>query len=68
MYKLIGLILAGVPVALFLRAIFVGHSKKRSQAVSEFKKQMDYFVRVLLILIGCGVAVSIAKLLYQFSS
>ncbi len=66
MYKLIGLILAALPVVLFLRAIFFGRSKKRSQAVSEFKKQLDYAVWVILFFIGCAVVYSVAKLVYQF--
>jgi hypothetical protein len=65
-YKLIGIILAAVPVVLFLRAVFMRQSKKRPQAVSDFKKQMDYLVWVVLLLIGCGVVYAIGKLLYQF--
>jgi len=64
MYKLIGIILAAMPVILFLRAMFMG-SKKRSQAVSNFKKQVDYVVWVILIFIGCRVVFSIVKLLYD---
>jgi hypothetical protein len=55
MLKLIGIILAAIPVVLFLRAIFMGLSKKRTQAVSDFKKQIDYLVWVALFLIGCEV-------------
>jgi len=64
MYKLIGLILAAMPVILFLRAMFMG-SKKRAQAVSDFKKHVDYVVGVILVLIGCGLALSIGKLIYD---
>ena len=66
MYKLIGIILAAVPIVLFLRAVFIGQSKKRAQAVSDFKKQMNYLIWVMLFVIGCGVVYSIGKLLYQF--
>jgi hypothetical protein len=65
MIKLIGIILAAIPVILFLRTIFMG-PLKRSQAVSNFKKQIDYLVWVILILIGCGVVYfvySIGKLI-----
>jgi hypothetical protein len=65
-YKLIGIILAAVPIVLFLRAIFMGMSKKRSQAVSDFKKQMDYLVWLILFFIGCGIVYSLVKLIYQF--
>jgi hypothetical protein len=62
MYKLIGIILAAMPVILFLRTIFMGQLK-RSKAVSNFKKQIDYLVWMILILIGCGVVYSIGKLM-----
>jgi hypothetical protein len=65
MYKFIGIILAVMPIVLFLRAVFMGRLKK-SQAVSEFKKQLDYAVWVILFLIGCAVVYSVGKLIYQF--
>jgi hypothetical protein len=65
-YKLIGIILAAAPIVLFLRAIFKGRLKKRSQALSDFKKQIDYLVFAILVLIGCAVVYSIGKLIYQF--
>jgi succinate dehydrogenase/fumarate reductase cytochrome b subunit len=65
MYKIIGIILAVMPVVLFLRAIFM-RSKKTSQAVSEFKKQLDYAVWLILFFIGCAVVYSVGKLIYQF--
>jgi len=65
MYKLIGIILAALPVVLFLKAI-MGQSRKRSQAVSDFKKQMDYVFWVIMVLVGCGVVYSLGKLLYEF--
>src|SRR5215467_5340401 len=64
MYKLIGIILAAMPVVLFLRAMFMG-SRKRSQAVSNFKKQVDYLVWAILVMIGCGLVFSIGKLIYD---
>ena len=62
MYKLISIILAAIPVILFLRSIFVGQLK-RSQAVSDFRKQVDYLVWIILILIGCGLVYSLGKLI-----
>jgi hypothetical protein len=62
MFKLIGIILAAIPVVLFLRAIFAGQLKKRSQAVSDFKRQVDYMIWAMLFLIGCGFVYSIGKL------
>jgi len=43
-----------MPVVLFLRANFM-RSKKRSQAVSEFKKQLDFAVWLILFFIACAV-------------
>jgi hypothetical protein len=63
MYKLIVIILAAMPVVLFLRTIFTGQSKKRSQAVSNFKKHVDYLVLAMLFLIGCGLIYSVGKLI-----
>jgi ABC-type phosphate/phosphonate transport system permease subunit len=62
MYKLIGFILAAIPVVLFLRAMFKGQVRKPSQAVINFKRQIDYLVWAILVLIGFGVAYSIWKL------
>jgi hypothetical protein len=62
MYKLISIILAAIPVILFLRAIFIGQVR-RSQAVSDFRKQIDYLVLIILILIGCGLVYSLGKLI-----
>jgi uncharacterized membrane protein YadS len=54
-----------MPIVLFLRAIFM-RSKKRSQAVSEFKKQLDFAVWLILFFIACAVVYSVGKLIYQF--
>ena len=62
MFKLITIILAAIPVVLFLRTIFPGQSKKVSQAMSDFKRQVDYLVWVMLFLIGCGLVYSVIKL------
>ena len=54
MYKLIAIIVAAMPVILFLRTVFMG-SKKRSQAVSNFKKQVDYVVWAVIAIMGFAV-------------
>ena len=64
MYKLLGIMLAAIPVVLFLRAIFTTQSKKRSQAVSDFKKQIDYLVWAILFLIGCEVVYLVGTLIF----
>jgi hypothetical protein len=62
MYKLISIILAAIPFILFLRIIFIGRLR-RSQALSDFRKQTDYLVWIILILIGCGLIYSLGKLI-----
>jgi hypothetical protein len=64
MYKLLGIMLAAIPIVLFLRAIFTTQSKKRSQAVSDFKKQIDYLVWAILFLIGCEVVYLVGTLIF----
>ena len=64
MLKLIGLLIAAMPVILFVRSMFMG-SKKRSQAFDNFKKQVDYAVWAILFMIGCGVVFSLGKLIYD---
>ena len=64
-FKFIGIALALMPIVLFLRAIFM-RSKKRSQAVSEFRKQLDYAVSLILFFIACAIVYAVAKLIYQY--
>jgi len=67
MLKLIGIIVAALPVIVFVRAIFMG-SKRRSQAMSNFRKQVDYAVWAILFMIGVGLVFSVGKLIYDFGS
>jgi hypothetical protein len=62
MFRLIGFIVAAIPVALFLKAILFPKSRKRSQALAEFKKQVDYLVWALLAVIGCALIYALAEL------
>jgi hypothetical protein len=39
--------------------------KRRSQGMSEFKKQMDYLVTVILFCIAVAVVFTVGKLIYQ---
>ena len=63
MYKLKTIIMAAITVVLFLRTIFGGRSKKRSQSMSDFKKQVDYLIWAMLFLIGFGFVYSLAKIM-----
>ena len=65
MYKLITILVAAIPIILFLRTIFFGRSKAMKLAVSDFRKQIDYLVWVILLAIGCGIVYSVGKLIYS---
>ena len=65
MYKLITILAAAIPIILFLRTIFFGRSKAMKLAVSDFRKQIDYLVWVILFAIGCGIVYSVGKLIYS---
>ena len=63
MFKLIGFIVAVIPVVLFLKAIFFRKGSKFSQAFEEFRKQIDYLVWAILFMIGLALIFSLGKLL-----
>ena len=65
MYKLITILVAAIPIILFLRTILFGRSKAMKLAVSDFRKQIDYLVWVILLAIGCGIVYSVGKLIYS---
>jgi uncharacterized membrane protein YidH (DUF202 family) len=67
MLKLIGIIVAAMPVILFVRAMFMG-SRRRAQAVSDFRRQVDYAVWAILLLIGAVLVVSIGKLILDLGA
>jgi len=64
-YKLITILVAAIPIILFLRTVFFGRSKAMKLAVSDFRKQIDYLVWVILLAIGCGIVYSVGKLIYS---
>jgi hypothetical protein len=64
-YKLITILLAAIPIVMFLRTIFFGRSKAVKLAVSDFRKQIDYLVWLILFAIGCGIVYSVGKLIYS---
>ena len=65
MYKLITILAAAIPIILFLKAIFFGRSKAMKLAISDFRKQIDYLVWMILFVIGCGIVYSVGKLIYS---
>ena len=64
MYKLITILAAAIPIILFLRTIFFGQSKAMKRAASDFRKQIDYLVWMILVAIACGIVYSVGKLIY----
>jgi ABC-type phosphate/phosphonate transport system permease subunit len=66
MFKLIGIVIALIPVFLFLRNIF-GRSPAVKHAISEFQKQIDYLVWVILFLIAVGLVYSLVNLFHPLS-
>jgi hypothetical protein len=65
MYKLITLLVASIPIILFLKTVFFGKSKVMREASSEFRKQVDYLVWGILFLIGCALLYSVGVLIYS---
>jgi hypothetical protein len=64
MYKLITILVALIPVILFLRTVFFKRSQAVKQASSELRRQIDYLVWAILFLITCGIAYSVVNLIH----
>ncbi|MBX9843729.1 MAG: hypothetical protein K2Z80_18165 [Xanthobacteraceae bacterium] len=64
MVKLITFLVAAIPVLMFLKTI-LGKSKVLREASAEFRKQVDYLVWGILILVGCAIVYSFGSLLYS---
>ena len=62
MFKLITIILALVPVYLLLRAL-VGRSTALTRAAADLRRQIDYLVWVMLLVIAAAILYSIVSLL-----
>jgi predicted permease len=60
-FKLLSILLAAIPVILFLRAV-IGRSTVMKRAVSDFRRQVDYLVWVMLIMIAAGMIFSLVNL------
>ena len=66
MYKLIAILIAAMPVILFLRTVFFKQSKAMKQASSAFRKQVDYLVWAILFLVACALLYSVGTLIHSF--
>jgi hypothetical protein len=67
MLKLLGIIVAAMPIILFVRAMFIG-SRRRAEAVSNFRRQLDYTVWLILLMIGLVLVFSIGKLILELGT
>ena len=65
MYKLITLLVALIPIILFLKTVIFGKSKVMREASSEFRKQVDYLVWGILFLVGCALVYSVGVLIHS---
>jgi hypothetical protein len=63
MYKLIAILVAMIPFILFLRTVF-GRSQVMKQASSDLRKQVDYLVWGILVLVTCAILYSIVNLIH----
>jgi hypothetical protein len=63
MFKFISILLALIPVFLFLRAV-LGRSATVRLAVADFKRQLDYVLWILLFIIAAAMLYSLISLVH----
>jgi hypothetical protein len=66
MYKLITILAAAIPIILFLKTVLFGKSKVMREASAAFRRQVDYLVWGILLLVGLALTYSVGTLLYSF--
>ena len=64
MYKLITILVAAIPIVLFLKTAFFGRSQAMKQASAELRRQIDYLVWGILLFVAVGVAYSVVNLIH----
>jgi hypothetical protein len=65
-YKLITILVAAIPVIVFLKTVLFGKSKVMREASAAFRKQVDYLFWGLMLLVSCALLYSIGTLIYSF--
>ena len=65
MYKLITILVAAIPIILFLKTMFFGKSKVMREASAAFRKQVDYLAWGILAVVGCALVFSIGSLIHS---
>jgi len=63
MSKLIAILVAVIPIILFLKSVF-GRSQTMQRASSELRRQIDYMVWAILFFILCGIVYSAVNLIH----
>jgi len=66
MYKLITILVAAVPIILFLRTALFGQSKRMKEASASFRRQVDYLMWTILFLVACSLLYSVGMLIHSF--
>ena len=64
MYKLITILVAAIPIVLFVKNVFFGRSQAMKQASAELRRQIDYLVWAILFFIACGILYSTINLIH----
>ena len=65
MYKLITILVAAIPIVLFLKTVFFGKSKAMREASSAFRRQVDRLAWGILFLVACALVYSVGTLMYS---
>ena len=64
MYKLITILVAAIPIVLFVKNVFFGRSQAMKRASSELRRQIDYMLWAILFFILCGIVYSVVNLIH----
>jgi hypothetical protein len=67
MYKLILLLASAIPILLFVKNVFFSRSQVLKKASADLKRQIDYLIWTILILVGLGLAYSLFKLIWPMT-
>ena len=67
MFKLLVLLVSAIPILLFLKSVFFSRSQVFKKASADLKRQIDYLVWTILVLVGLGIAYSLFKLIWSAS-
>jgi len=66
MIKLIAILVAAMPIILFLRTVFFKQSKVMKEASAAFRRQVDYLMWAIMFLVACALVYSIGTLIHSF--